>query len=121
MVELAERFDISANPALLKAFDVNKSSVILNKENKPIKYERGDAWADIAVYHPNTNYIDDRPDWLFDSKNKNVAIPLSDIGIDFPVLILAYKKGEDINLTIPVDITEASHTDNICHLSLIHI
>lgn len=114
----SERSKPEYNHPLLKALDIKESSVIIDKDSNPLKYEREEAWTDIAVFHPNTEYIDKRPNWLFENGNKNVSISLKGIQIEFPVMVLAFKKGEDINLAVPNDITELkSQTDN-CNLGL---
>jgi hypothetical protein len=106
------------NHPLLKAFEIKESSVILDNDNNPLKYKRRNAWTDIAVFHPNTKYVDDRPDWLFKNDNKNIAIPLNNISLEFPVMILAFKKGEDINFAIPLDLTEVKQQTQSCNLGL---
>ncbi|WP_044400164.1 hypothetical protein [Lacinutrix sp. Hel_I_90] len=106
------------NHPLLKALDIKESSVLIDKDNNPLKYGRGDAWTDIAVFHPNTNYIDGRPNWLFESSNEKISISLNAIQIDFPVMVLAFKKGEDINLAVPIDITEVKNQTENCSLGL---
>jgi hypothetical protein len=106
------------NHPLLKALDIKESSVIIDKDNNPFKYEQGKAWTDIAVFHPNTNYIDGKPNWLFKNGNKNISISLRDIQIEFPVLVLAYKQGENIDLAVPIDITEVKNEAENCHLGL---
>ena len=114
----SEKSNPKYNHPLLKALKIEESSVIIDKNNNPLKYERGDAWTDIAVFHPNTKYIDDRPNWLFENSNEKVSIKLNDIQIEFPVLVLAFKKGEDINLTIPIDIAEVKDKIANCSLGL---
>ena len=114
----SEKSKSEYNHPLLKALGIKESSVILDKNNNPLKYERGSAWTDLAVFHPNTNYIDDRPNWLFENDNKNIAISLNDILIEFPVMVLAFKKGEDINIAVPVDITEVKSQTENCNLGL---
>ena len=106
------------NHPLLKAIDIKESSVLIDKDNNPLKYERGSAWTDIAVFHPNTNYIDGRPNWLFENGNKKVSINLNDIQIEFPVMVLAFKKEEDINLAVPIDIIEIKNQIDNCSLGL---
>jgi len=116
--EYSEKSNFKFNHPLSKALNIKESSILIDKENNPLKYERGDAWTDIAVFHPNTEYIDDRPNWLFENGNKNVSISLSDIQIEFPVMILAFKKGEDVNLAVPVDIKELENQTENCNLGL---
>jgi hypothetical protein len=55
---------------------------------------------------------------LFKNGNENVVIELADIEIEFPVMVLAFKKGEDINLAIPIDITEVENRAESCNLGL---
>ena len=103
---------------LLKALNIKESSVIMDKDKEPLKYTRGNTWTDIAVFHPNTTYTNERPNWLFQNENKKISIELNDINIEFPVMILAFKKGEDINLGVPVDIVEAKNNTENCALAL---
>lgn len=117
-VAYSEKSNPKFNNPLLKAFNIEEPSVFIDKDNNPLKYERGSAWSDIAVFHPNTEYIDNRPNWLFENGNKNVSISLTDIQIQFPVMVLAFKKGEDINLAVPVDITEVKNQAENCNLGL---
>lgn len=117
-VVYSEKSKPEYNHPLLKALDIKESSVIIDKDNKPLSYQREKAWSDIAVLHPNTKYIDNRPNWLFENGNKNVSISLADIQIDFPIMVLAFKKGEDINLAVPIDITEVESKKDNCNLGL---
>ncbi len=117
-VVYSEKSKPEFNHPLLKALNIKESSVIIDKENNPLKYKRGGAWTDLAVFHPNTEYIDNRPNWLFKNGNKNVFIKLENIDIDFPVMVLAFKKGEDINSAVPIDITEVETKTDNCNLGL---
>jgi len=117
-VEYSERSKEEFNHPILKTFDIKESSILIDEDNNPLKYEREDAWADIAVLHPNTQYIDNRPHWLFENDNKNISIELNDISMDFPVLVLAYKKGEDIDEAVPFDIIELKNKTEKGHLAL---
>ena len=117
-VAYSEKSKSQYNSPILKAMNITESSVFVDKNNNPLKYQRNDAYADIAVFHPNTEYLDNRPNWLFDYGNENVAISLSNIQIDFPVMVLAYKKGEDLKLAVPIDISEVENRADDCHLGL---
>ncbi|MBC9796969.1 hypothetical protein [Sinomicrobium weinanense] len=117
-VTYSEKSNPKFNHPLLKALDVKESSVIIDKNKAPYKYERGEAWTDIAVFHPDTRYIDNRPHWLFQNGNKNVQVDVNNLEINFPVMVLAFKKGEDINNSVPVDIAEVKNRTENCHLGL---
>jgi hypothetical protein len=117
-VVYSEKSDSKFNHPLLKALDIKEPTIIVDNKLNPFKYENGEAWTDIAVFHPNTNFIDNRPHWLFEKGNKNVSITLSNIQIEFPVMVLVYKKGENINLAVPIDITEVLNKTENCNLGL---
>jgi hypothetical protein len=117
-VMYSEKSNSKFNHPFLKALAVNEPTIIIDKMNNPFKYERNEAWTDIAVFHPSTNYIDNRPNWLFENGNKNISITLNDIQLEFPVLVLAYNKGEDINLAVPIDIVEVVNKKENCNLGL---
>ena len=114
----SEKGNPDLNHPFLKALQIKESTVLLDKNNYPLKYERGEAYTDIAVFHPVTQYQNNRPNWLYRQGNEHVSISLDDIQAEFPLLVLAFKKGEDIHQAVPVDITEVSTTGEKCHLGL---
>ncbi|ETN96625.1 hypothetical protein [Zhouia amylolytica] len=115
----SERSDVKFNHPFRKAFDIDESSVIINKTTgEALPYKRREAWADLIVLHPLTSYINNRPHWVFQGANKNVSINLKDISIEFPVMLLAYKKGEPIDLAVPIDVTEVTNRNLTGHLGL---
>ncbi len=117
-IAFSEKGNSKFNDPLLKALNITESTIILNKDDSPFKGEKRNGWRDISLFHPNTNYINGRPDWLFQNGNKNVSIEFTNIDIEFPVMVLAFKKGEDIKIAIPVDITEVTSNIEECHLGL---
>ena len=117
-VVYSEKSDPKFNHRFLKALDVKEPTILIDKDNNPLKYVRRDAWTDIAIFHPNTEYINERPNWLFENGNKNIPIVLTDIQIEFPVMVLAFKKGEDLNLAVPIDINEVESQTENCNLGL---
>lgn len=114
----SEKSDSKFNHPLLKALDIKESTVLLDKDSVPFRYERREAYTDIAVFHPNTKYIDERPSWLFQNDYKKTSISLTDISIEFPVQVLAFKKGEEINEAIPLDVLELETKTSNCTLAL---
>ncbi len=114
----SEKGNTKWNHPLLKALNITTPTVLLDEYNTPYKYQRGKAYTDIAVFHPPTQYINNKAHWSFNNNYQNVPITLSDVAIDFPVLVLAYKKGEDINKAVPIDITEVKKVTDISHLNL---
>lgn len=117
-VMYSERGNLKYNHPMLKAFDIKESSILVDNNNQPFKHIRRKAWSDLAVFHPKTTYIADRPNWIFAHGNQRVTIDLKMIDIEFPVMILAYKKGEDLKASVPIDITEIKTKTSICALGL---
>ena len=68
---------------------------------------------DIQVFHPHTKYIRERPDWLKWWGNKiPVRVNLDKYQMDYPCIIMAYNKEEDIDTAVPVDVIEKKDNDN---------
>lgn len=114
----SERGNPELNHPFLKALQITESTVLLDRENNPLQYQRGEAYTDIAVLHPFTEYLNNRPNWIFDKNYKNVSLLLDDIPAAFPVMVLAFKKGENIHQAVPVDITEVAGPEEKCSLGL---
>src|SRR5699024_8131200 len=87
-------------------------------KNIPYQYKEGKAWSDLAVFKPKTTYSKGRPSWLLKNGKKLVKIDLSVVKMDFPVMILAYKKGENIHKAVPVDIIEVANSEDHSSLAL---
>lgn len=102
----SERSKNAYNNLFLKALNLKESSVLLDENKEVLGYKRNKSYTDIAVLHPVTKYKNNRPTWLFDAENKAVKIELKDAEISFPVMVLAYVKGENIHKAIPTDIIE---------------
>ena len=117
-VAYSEKHDPKFNGRLLKAINPVAPTVLLDKENAPFPYKREQAWSDIAVFHPNTEYSDNRPDWIFTDDNIKTEIELSDIKISFPILVMAFKKGENYHEAVPIDILEVMDKSVNCFLGL---
>jgi hypothetical protein len=117
-VAYSEKSKAAYSHPLLKVLELKNSSVLVDEKNNPYKYERGGGWNDIAIFHPRTEYLNSRPTWLLKNNIQNIKIELKDIDISFPVMILAFIKGEDINNAIPFDIVEVEEQNNKANLAL---
>lgn len=114
----SEKSDSINNHPMMKAMNVKSSSVLLDTENQPLQYKRGKTWADIAVFHPKTDYLNGRPSWLFSKESSLLHSKFKELEMTFPIMVLAYKKGEDINTSVPVDIIEVTTKEEIKNLIL---
>lgn len=114
----SEKSRLEVSHPLLQAFPITRPSVLIDRENRPLRYAQGKTWADIAVLHPLSSYTAERPDWLFENGSKKVNLTLSDLDIEFPVMVLAFKKGEMISEAVPVDILEVADKNTPTLLAL---
>lgn len=105
-VKYSERYNRNFNRPLLKALQINTPSVLLDTNNKPLEYIKSNGWSDIAILHPNTRYKKGRPLWLFTGKKKLVKFQNKILPIDYPIMALAFKKHENFQQAVPVDIIE---------------
>ncbi|WP_298248090.1 hypothetical protein [uncultured Christiangramia sp.] len=105
-VKYSERNNLKFNQPLLKALELEQPSILIDSDNNTFQYQKKNGWSDIAVLHPNTKYEKGRPQWLINSDSKTVEIKNEDFEIEYPIMALAYKKGENIEVAIPVDIVE---------------
>lgn len=102
---------------LLDKQDLSEASIFVN--------DKGDLFSsnpkkwDVNVYFPPTKYIGGRPDWLmFKNKRKSIPVPFNKIDLEPPFLIMAYRKDEDKNISVPVDIIEIKNTSDKKELAL---
>jgi hypothetical protein len=107
-VQFSEKSNPAYNHRFLKALKVTEPSVLIDENKSPYKYKRDQSWADIAVFHPNTKYLAGRPNWLFQNGNKKVMVTIKDMHLTFPVLVMAFKDGEDIQQAVPLDMVEVN-------------
>ncbi len=85
--------------------EVEQPTVFINKEGQSFGKYRGESYFDIYVFQPRTQNFD-RPEWLNYGNRKTHEIDLSTANIQFPCMVLAYKKGEIIGTAVPYDIQE---------------
>lgn len=114
----AERGNPEFNHPFTKAINTTESVVLLDAEGQPYQATSGEAYTDIAVIHPTTQYTENRPNWLFNEGTLKQEIDLTGFGSMFPVFVLAFKEGEDIHEAVPVDITEVKNENQKAHLAL---
>ncbi|MFD3002610.1 hypothetical protein ACFS7Z_19725 [Pontibacter toksunensis] len=89
----------------LKLASVTEPTIYVNADGDGFAGPPGFGAYDVRVFHPKTSYIHGRPDWMFTLGRKPVFINKR-IKVNYPVLVFAYKAGEDISQAIPVDVIE---------------
>lgn len=98
---------------LSKKIKINRPSVILKRNNilLPLEYDGQNKVIpphDIHVYHPKNSFPNNRPTYLQNGNRKPYQLNIDKFNMSYPCLIFAYKKGEDVNKAIPIDVIELS-------------
>lgn len=103
---LTERLKTPNSP-YFSLIDAGTSAVLLNDKNVPFNGPKGFDKYDLLVYHPPTQYVAGRPDWLYrDSTYQSFQVPEELLEkLSCPCLVKAYRKKEQPN-SVPVDIIE---------------
>ncbi|MDR0795405.1 MAG: hypothetical protein LBE79_05020 [Tannerella sp.] len=99
---------------------VNKDfPVILIDENENLfNGKKGNDQVDVRIIHPETQYINNRPNWLLSVGNRKEYHLESSKVTQYPLLVLAYRKNEFDNNGVPADIVEILENENIPSLIL---
>ena len=105
---------------LLQTLNPKQPIVLLDSVNEsPFRYDQQNGWMDVAVFHPFTNFENDRPDWIFTNGKKKVEFILDEkIKFKGALMVFAFKKGENTSNAIPIDIQEIANRDSPITLSL---
>lgn len=112
----------SQNP-ILKRMNISKPTILQKRNIILVPYEREQKQAvqthDIHVFHPRNTFPNNRPNYL----SKTGVRRLSQLNIDkfnmsYPCLVMAYKKGEDVNKAIPIDVIELSDNHDVTPMIL---
>jgi hypothetical protein len=117
-VQFSEKSKTEYSHPMLKALEIDEPTVLIDKQINPFKYQWNKSWTDIAVFHPSTSYLEGRPHWLFKNGVQKVPIPISELNLEFPVFVMAYVKGEDVNTAVPTDLTEIEDIEEKAVLAL---
>lgn len=114
-----ERGNAELNDKFFNVFNVTEPTVLIDKTtNKALPYTRKKGFSDIAVIHPKTSFINNRPNWLFNNNVKQVSLDLNEITLEFPVMVYAFYKNEDIHTAVPADIVEVKDNTQPITLAL---
>lgn len=93
------------NEPLLRLVNNTVPVILKNKDQTVYNGEDQKMFTDIKIIHPNTKYKKGRPGWMLTENRKFYKVPASEI-TEYPVLVMAYRKGEFEQNGIPADIIE---------------
>lgn len=104
-----ERSEIENNHLFMRMNKTDGPIVLIDKNGKVFNGKNELIQTDIVIIHPQTSYINNRPDWF--SKGKvRYTVPNSKTQNHQPLLVLAHRNNEFEQSGIPADIIEI--TDN---------
>jgi outer membrane protein OmpA-like peptidoglycan-associated protein len=110
------------NP-ILKRIKISKPTAFQKRNIILVPYEREEKQAsqthDIHVFHPRNTFPHNRPQYLSKTGiRRPYRLNIDKYKMTYPCLILAYKKGEDVNKAIPIDVIELTDNQDITPLIL---
>lgn len=76
-----------------------------------------DDQTDLVVIHPRTTYIHGRPSWATTDKER-YTIPTEKLGSARPLMVLAYRTGEEEHDGVPADVLEITDAGSPTELYL---
>jgi len=110
------------NP-ILKRIKISKPTVFQKRNIVLVPYEREQKQAfqthDIEVFHPKNTFPNNRPQYLSKTGIRRPhQLNIDKYKMSYPCLVLAYKKGEDVNKAIPIDVIELADNQDVTPLIL---
>lgn len=100
------------NNTLFTRMNTTQQPVVLIDENGAVFRGKNTVkQTDVVVIHPPTVYINQRPSWQFQGKEK-YTISLAEIQSQLPVLVAAYRVGEYEKNGIPADLIEITNSNS---------
>lgn len=114
----AEKSERKYNHPFIAMVNKEFSVVLIDGNGNLFNGKKGNDQVDVRIIHPETHYVNNRPNWLLSVENrKEYRIENSKI-TQYPLLVLAYRKNEFENSGVPVDIIEVFESENIPSLIL---
>lgn len=116
--DFSEKSDHAFNHPLYQPLQLAEPSVFVDAAGHPFKAPSHPDWFDIMVFHPKTLMQSGRPHWLFRNQQQAVAIDLPKDEPGFPLMVLAFRDGEDMRQAVPCDIVYVAEEKDKVTLAL---
>lgn len=111
---LSERSNTSSNNPYFNLINTKNYAVLTDDAGNAFNKKLDDKRIDAFVYAPPTNYINNRPNWVFENGKRPIFIDKNAVKITYPLLVKVYFKERDIdNLVIPIDIIEIKSSEEL--------
>ncbi len=106
---LVERYSSKESP-FYEMIKYDSPKVFRNQFGEYYNGFKGNSYFDILVYHPRTQFVMNRPNWLYHYPG-NKSYDIENITVGYPCLIKAYKSNEDSH-AMPIDIIEKDYEND---------
>jgi len=103
---LTERIEPSIENPFYRMLEVETPAVLIDELENVFSGPEGTNYYDVRLYHPRTQYIEDRPHWLLYKNKKHVYLTDKHLFKEFPCIVQAYNFHEDVDYAIPTDVVE---------------
>lgn len=104
-----ESNDSKLEHPLYNSYTVSEPKILADKNEIPYQHKENGGYYDLSVIHPRTTYKNNRPSWVFHDGKKPIEIEINTVTISKPYLLFAFRKEEDYNTAVPIDIIEIDH------------
>lgn len=116
---LAERSRNDLNHPYFTLVAIKKYAILTDKKGSPFNKKLDDKRIDAFLLSPPTNYIHNRPGWVFENEKKAFFLHKDSVKLSYPFLAKVYFSDEDIdNLVIPVDMIEIKSLPELTQTAL---
>ena len=116
--QYSERSDKQYNHPFITLVNKEFPVVLLDENGNLFNGGENVDRVDCIIIHPETQYINNRPNWLLSGgSRKEYYLDKSKI-VQYPLLVLVYRKVEFENNGVPTDIIEVFENENIPSLIL---
>lgn len=117
-VLVSEKSDKINNHPFISMVDKTFPVMMVDERGNLFNGKKGSDQVDCVIIHPATQYINGRPDWLLNIEGRReIYLDRSSI-VEYPLIVLAYRKNEFTGNGVPSDIIEILDTKNIPPLIL---
>jgi len=87
---------------LLKLFSPEKPIVLKDASGTVLPYKRRNSWMDMAVFHPKATTVDGK----IGINNDQSFLDISELNLEFPVMIMVYETSDNVRTSVPIYISE---------------
>lgn len=116
--QFAEKSEIMYNHPFIAMINKEFPVVLIDKNGNLFNGKKGNEQVDVRIIHPETHYVNNRPNWLLSIENRK-EYRIENLKItQYPLLVLAYRKNEFENRGVPTDIIEVFESENAPFLIL---